>query len=70
MVEQPLNFENMTQRLVNEGRGFLVQRQQDGEPFLLVMSWLQVHTVLHASKPFKGRSIPGVLRHYVQAKVT
>lgn len=54
LVEQPIIFDRMSQRLVNEGVQFLRQRQQNGSPFLLMMSWLQVHTALHASAPFKG----------------
>ena len=56
LVEQPIVFDRMTQRLVNEGVDFLTDRKQDGQPFLLMMSWLQVHTFLHAEKPFKGNA--------------
>ena len=54
IVEVPINFERMTQRLVNEGVKFLEQRYEDKQPFFLMMSWIQVHTFLHASEPFKG----------------
>jgi steryl-sulfatase len=58
-VEQPINFVNITQNLVNEGVQFLNEKKETGKPFLLVMSWLQVHTVLHASKRFQGHSRHG-----------
>lgn len=58
-VEQPINFEGITQKLINEGVKFIEEREADKSPFLLVMSWLQVHTVLHASERFKGKSLHG-----------
>lgn len=42
VVEQPIRFKNLTQRLVNEGTNFLEKRQKDQKPFLLMMSWIQV----------------------------
>ncbi len=59
LVEQPINLDRFTHRLVKEGREFLEKRNQDGKPFLLVLSTLQVHTALHASSPFAGRSRHG-----------
>ena len=59
VVEQPVDLEGFTARLVNEGKNFLLQRHRDGRPFLLIMSWLQVHTAMHAGPPFKGRSKHG-----------
>ncbi|XP_023932747.1 steryl-sulfatase isoform X2 [Lingula anatina] len=54
VVEQPINFQNMTKRLVMEGTDFLEERSQDKKPFLLFMSWLQTHTFLHTAKEFEG----------------
>ncbi|CAH1785895.1 unnamed protein product [Owenia fusiformis] len=59
VVEQPIRFQNFTQRLVNEAREFLDARRMDKEPFLLYIPWLQVHTVLHTSPEFRGRSRHG-----------
>lgn len=60
VVEQPLSFENLTQRLVSEGVEFMEQSHAAEVPFLLVMSWIQVHTVLYNSvKEFRGRSTHG-----------
>ena len=54
VVEQPIRFEHLPQRFVREGEQFLEQRKQDGAPFLLFMSWDQVHTHMHASEKFRG----------------
>ena len=59
LVEQPMHLHNLTQRLVNEGTEFLEKRHRDGSPFLLYMSWLQTHTVLHAGPQFQGASKHG-----------
>jgi len=58
-VEQPIDMETITHKLVSEGVKFLEKRQQSSKPFLLVMSWLMVHTALHASKEFQGKSRHG-----------
>ena len=52
-------LEGFTKRLVREGEQFLEKRHNDSKPFLLVMSWIQVHTALHAADPFRGRSAHG-----------
>lgn len=59
IVEQPIDFGHVTQNLINEGVNFLEREKQADKPFLLVMSWLQVHTVLHASERFQGKSRHG-----------
>ena len=54
IVEQPYALHgNMAERLAKEGIRFLEKQSQE-KPFLLFMSWLQVHTALHASNRFKG----------------
>jgi len=58
-VEQPIDFEHVTQNLVSEGVKFVEDAKASQKPFLLVMSWLQVHTALHASKRFQGKSRHG-----------
>ena len=55
VVEQPIVFDNLTKRLVTEGREFMKRSSDGGDPFLLVMSWLQVHTHLHTADEFAGR---------------
>ena len=59
VVEQPINLERFTNRLVYEGNKFLEARQKNGPPFLLYMSWLQVHTALHSGPEFRGGSKHG-----------
>ena len=62
VIEQPINlYDNLAQRLVWEGEQFLEEREEDGEPFLLFMSWIQPHTALHASNKFRHKSKHG---HY------
>ena len=59
LVEQPLDFENLTRRLTHEGVEFLEDRHADRAPFLLYMSWLQVHVPLHAGPEFQQASNHG-----------
>ena len=59
VVEQPMHFDNLTQRLVKETRDFLEERQKDQAPFLLYLPWIQVHTFLHTAKQFAGKSRHG-----------
>ncbi|PAA67220.1 hypothetical protein BOX15_Mlig016134g1 [Macrostomum lignano] len=60
LVEQPIRFEKLTQRLVWEGEEFLDKAVDEGKPFLLFMSFLQVHSPLYNSVPgYRGRSAHG-----------
>ena len=59
VVEQPIDLEGFTSMMVQEGVQYMEQRSQDDQPFLLVMSLIQVHTALHASARFKGKSLHG-----------
>ena len=59
LVEQPIDLEGFTHRMLREATDFLQARHGDQRPFLLVFSSLQVHTALHASPPFVGRSKHG-----------
>ncbi|NXJ30537.1 STS sulfatase, partial [Dicrurus megarhynchus] len=58
IIQQPLSYENLTQRLTKEAMQF-IGRNIDA-PFLLVLSYLHVHTALYASENFKGKSQHGL----------
>ncbi|XP_075771464.1 steryl-sulfatase isoform X1 [Pelodiscus sinensis] len=58
IIQQPLSYKNLTQRLTEEAVQF-IGRNTDA-PFLLFLSYLQVHTPLYASKDFKGKSKHGL----------
>ncbi|NWY10323.1 STS sulfatase, partial [Aphelocoma coerulescens] len=58
IIQQPLSYENLTQRLTKEAMQF-IGRNTDA-PFLLVLSYLHVHTALYASENFKGKSKHGL----------
>ncbi|XP_051464154.1 steryl-sulfatase isoform X3 [Apus apus] len=58
IIQQPLSYENLTQRLTKEAVQF-IGRNTDA-PFLLVLSYLHVHTALYASRNFKGKSKHGL----------
>ena len=52
IVEQPAIMENLTVRFTNEARSFIQRNKQ--ESFLLIMSYVKVHTSLFTSPEFKG----------------
>ncbi|XP_077637713.1 steryl-sulfatase [Lonchura striata] len=58
IIQQPLSYENLTQRLTKEAMQF-IERNTD-TPFLLFLSYLHVHTALYASENFKGKSKHGL----------
>ncbi|NXG41672.1 STS sulfatase, partial [Psilopogon haemacephalus] len=58
VIQQPLSYENLTERLTKEAVQFI--RRSSDEPFLLVLSYLHVHTALYASKKFRGKSKHGL----------
>uniref|UniRef100_A0A8C9TX92 Arylsulfatase D n=1 Tax=Scleropages formosus TaxID=113540 RepID=A0A8C9TX92_SCLFO len=58
VVEQPLDSDALTGRLVDEAEGFLERHQH--KPFLLFLSLAHVHTPLFRSKTFAGRSKHGL----------
>ncbi|KAF1637818.1 Steryl-sulfatase, partial [Eudyptes chrysocome] len=58
IIQQPLSYENLTQRLTKEAVQ-LIGRNTDA-PFLLVLSYLHVHTALYASESFRGKSKHGL----------
>ncbi|NXP78933.1 STS sulfatase, partial [Ramphastos sulfuratus] len=58
IIQQPLSYEILTERLTKEAVQFI--RRSSDEPFLLVLSYLHVHTALYASKKFRGKSKHGL----------
>ena len=54
IVEQPAIMENLTVRFTNEARSFIERNKQ--QPFLLIMSYVKVHTSLFTSPKFKGNN--------------
>ena len=67
VVEQPIRlYENLTQKFTQEGLEFLEARAGDEAPFLLLMPWVQVHTALHTSREFRGRSKHGAFGDNVE----
>uniref|UniRef100_A0A8C3M5M5 Sulfatase N-terminal domain-containing protein n=1 Tax=Geospiza parvula TaxID=87175 RepID=A0A8C3M5M5_GEOPR len=58
IIQQPLSYGNLTQRLTKEAMKF-IERNTD-TPFLLFLSYLHVHTALYASENFKGKSKHGL----------
>lgn len=48
-IEQPIRFDNLSQRLVNEAIEFLTASAKGDRPFMLFMSFVQVHTYLHTA---------------------
>ncbi len=59
VVEQPIRLKGLTKRLVQESVEFMEKKVDEEKPFLLFVSWLQVHTALHAVAPFAGNSKHG-----------
>uniref|UniRef100_H2PUV2 Steroid sulfatase n=1 Tax=Pongo abelii TaxID=9601 RepID=H2PUV2_PONAB len=58
IIQQPMSYDNLTQRLTMEAAQF-IQRNTE-TPFLLVLSYLHVHTALFSSNDFAGKSKHGV----------
>ncbi|XP_062041426.1 LOW QUALITY PROTEIN: steryl-sulfatase-like [Lepus europaeus] len=57
VAQQPLDYENLTQRLTEEAAGFIWRNSQ--KPFLLLLSYVHVHTALFTSPEFAHRSWHG-----------
>lgn len=62
--EQPFSSESLTQRMTQEAVGFM--ERNSARPFLLFLSFLQVHTALFASEAFRGTSRHGPYGDAVQ----
>ncbi|XP_069915647.1 arylsulfatase L isoform X9 [Oryctolagus cuniculus] len=58
IVEQPLDLARAAARVLREAEGFL--RSHKTGPFLLLVSFLHVHTPLVTTPPFLGRSAHGL----------
>ena len=54
VIEQPIRIKGLTKRLVNESVSFMEERKKDGDPFLVIVAWHLVKTVLEPSGRFKG----------------
>ncbi|KAL8576166.1 hypothetical protein ACOMHN_027821 [Nucella lapillus] len=59
LVEQPIHLPSVTPKLVMESEEFLQARHEDHAPFLLIVSWLHVHTALETAPEFRGQSMHG-----------
>lgn len=55
VVEMPVDLSHLAERFVREGEQFLDKAMKDDKPFLLFMSWDQVHTAMHTADRFKGK---------------
>lgn len=64
ILEQPFSTVNMTQKMTQQAVHF-IERSSSG-PFLLFMSFLQVHTALFVSEAFKDSSKHGIYGDAVQ----
>ncbi|XP_053562423.1 steryl-sulfatase isoform X2 [Bombina bombina] len=58
IIQQPLSFENLTQRMTKEAVNYITRNKET--PFLLFVSYIQVHTALYASHTFRGQSQHGL----------
>ncbi|XP_045669596.1 steryl-sulfatase isoform X2 [Ursus americanus] len=57
ITQQPISYDNLMQRLTADAAQFI--RRNAETPFLLVLSYLHVHTALFSSKDFAGKSKHG-----------
>lgn len=57
IIEQPIDMTTITRRMTEEAIRFI--RENEENPFLLVVNYLQVHTALFASTEFQGTSLRG-----------
>ncbi|XP_037677423.1 steryl-sulfatase isoform X2 [Choloepus didactylus] len=57
VTQQPMSYDSLTQRLTREAVQF-IQRSTE-KPFLLILSYIHVHTALFSSKDFAGKSQHG-----------
>ncbi|XP_022103822.1 steryl-sulfatase-like [Acanthaster planci] len=57
VVEQPLQYDHLTERLHNRAIHFMESHRH--QPFLLVMSFVQAHTALFNNNRFRNHSVHG-----------
>nr|XP_039250978.1 arylsulfatase-like [Styela clava] len=58
IVEQPINLNTLTGRLVNEAKAFI--RDNRDQPFFFLLSFPQTHSAVFASTEFIGKSKRGI----------
>ncbi|XP_039251083.2 arylsulfatase-like [Styela clava] len=58
IVEQPINLNTLTGRLVNETKAFI--RENKDQPFFFLLSFPQTHSAVFASTAFLGKSKRGI----------
>jgi len=61
VVEQPIQLTALSKRLVQESREFIDNATAANAPYLLVVSFVHIHTVLRVSKDWEGSSRHGIL---------
>lgn len=59
VVEQPVILPGLTQRLTKEATNFIDIQSKKKTPFLLVLSFVHVHTALFTDPAFANRSVHG-----------
>lgn len=59
VIEQPFYSLGSTRRFVNEGKEFISRAVQSGNPFLLIVNFLKVHTAHLPDSEFAGQSSHG-----------
>lgn len=59
VIEQPVRIEGTTGRFVEESKNFMSNAVRSGEPFMLMLSFLKVHTIHRPSPRFRGQSQHG-----------
>lgn len=52
IVQQPLNLTRFKYRLKRDTHNYISHRHIDGQPFLLIVPWVQVHIAMHVSEMF------------------
>ncbi|XP_063306230.1 steryl-sulfatase [Pelobates fuscus] len=58
IIQQPFKHENLTQRMTKESVDFILRNKY--KPFLLFVSFAQVHTALYTEQRFRGKSKHGL----------
>lgn len=59
IIEQPIQMETLTDRILNESLSFITKQYNDNQRFLLMTSFLKVHTAHFPSTNFSGKSKHG-----------
>lgn len=56
LIEQPIELNGFTDRIIYESNKFIRQSHKSGQPFLAVVNFLKVHTAHFPSDKFSGKS--------------